>query len=89
MQADPNAGMPLEQLEHWQIAVLIGLLNDIVEVADRLVVVDDKDKADRSSHQRHSWKVGWEGLDFQAPGGLRQTIGRCFPKGNDASGRQP
>jgi hypothetical protein len=38
--------MPLEQFEQRQITVLIRLLDDIVEVADGLMVVEDEDEAD-------------------------------------------
>jgi hypothetical protein len=37
--------MPLEQFEQRQITVLIRLLDDIVEVADGLMVVEDEDEA--------------------------------------------
>ena len=46
VQAEPHAGMPLEQFEQWQVAVLIGLLDDVVEVADGLMIVEDEDEAD-------------------------------------------
>jgi hypothetical protein len=45
VQAEPHAGMPLEQFEQRQITVLIRLLDDIVEVADGLMVVEDEDEA--------------------------------------------
>ena len=35
----------LEDVEKRQVAVLIGLLEDVVEVADGLVIVQDEDQA--------------------------------------------
>ena len=38
----------LEDVEERQVAVLVGLLEDAVEVADRLMIVQDEAQADRA-----------------------------------------
>ena len=44
----------LEDVEERPIAVLIGLLEDVVEVADGLMIVQDEDEADGV---RHRWRL--------------------------------
>jgi hypothetical protein len=40
MESHPHTGMTLQYFDERQIGFLVGLLEDVVEVADRLVVVD-------------------------------------------------
>src|SRR5690606_20160545 len=48
-----------KDVEERQVAVLVGLLEDSVEVADWLVVVQDEHKAQRLIHGGVEW--GWRG----------------------------
>ena len=43
MQPEPDARMPRDALQKWQIGPLVGSLHHIVEVPDRLVRVDEQD----------------------------------------------
>ena len=46
----------LEDVEKRPVAVLVRLLEDVVEVADRLMVVQDEDEADGVRHRRDGSK---------------------------------
>ena len=46
VQAHLQIRIALEHVQERQVAVLIRLLEDVVEVADGLVVVQDEDEAD-------------------------------------------
>ena len=58
MERQPDAGMPFEQFQERQVAVLVGLLDDAVEVADGLVVVENEDEPDGGRHKgnRKRWR---------------------------------
>ena len=47
----------LEDVEERQVAVLIRLLEDAVEIADRLMIVQDEDQAKRRTHDGQSCRV--------------------------------
>ena len=49
--------MSLQQVEEWSVAVDVGLLEDAVEVADRLVIMQDEDEAYGGVHRVVPW--GW------------------------------
>ena len=57
MQRNLQLFVGLKDFQEWQIAVLVGLLKDAVEVADRLVVVKDQAQVRRSSHGSESTSV--------------------------------
>jgi hypothetical protein len=40
VEAEPDARVPLEGVEHRRVGVLINVFDDPAEVADRLVVMD-------------------------------------------------
>jgi hypothetical protein len=42
--------MPFEQFQERQVAVPVGLFDDAVEVADRLVVMENKNEPDGGRH---------------------------------------
>jgi hypothetical protein len=50
VQGETDAGVPLEQIEEGPVAVEIGLLEDTVKVADRLVIVEDEDEPNGRVH---------------------------------------
>ena len=58
MQCQSNAGMTFKQFQERQVAVLVGLLDDAVKVADGLVVVEDEDEPDGGRHKgnRKRWR---------------------------------
>ena len=68
VQRDRQIRVGLEDVQERQVAVLIGLLEDAVEVADRLVVVQDQAKANANS-----WCEA--GVSTKAGGCLQPTIG--------------
>ena len=51
MQRQPDAWMAFEQFQERQVAVLVGLFDHAVEVADRLVVVKDEDEPNGGRHE--------------------------------------
>ena len=57
VQDEGDLGIALEHVEERQVAVAVGLLEDAVEVADGLVVVQGEDQAD-AGHERTSWSQG-------------------------------
>ena len=59
METNLQSFIPLEDVEERQIAVLVRLLEDSVEVADWLMVVQDEHKAQRLIHSGVKW--GWRG----------------------------
>jgi hypothetical protein len=44
MQTQANSWVPEQALDKWRIGTLIGLLEDSVKIADRLVSVDQKNE---------------------------------------------
>ncbi len=58
VQADLERLVRLEDIEKRQVAVLIRLLEDVVEVADRLVIVADENQADGVRHGGQSLARG-------------------------------
>ena len=54
VQAEVDAGVPLERVEHGRVGVLENVLDDPAEVADGLVVVDDECEGNGSSHRMDS-----------------------------------
>ena len=53
---DRNAQMLVgfKDLKKRKVAVLIGLLKDVIEITDRLVIMQDERKSDPSTHQLFS-----------------------------------
>src|SRR5262245_32213168 len=51
VQRELQIRIALEQIKKRAVAVLIGLLEDAVEVPDRLMVVKNKQEADRVRHR--------------------------------------
>ena len=86
VQAEPDAGMPLEQIQQREITIAVGLFDHLVEVADGLMIVEDEDEANGS---RHEWaRTGSEwmksdrlsALAGAAPNALTVvTAGKCGP----------
>ena len=69
VQCQANPPVPLKQLEQRQIAIAVGLLNHLVEVADGLMIVEHKDNP-------NSWWLGW------ARSGCKRTgSGSCKSEG--------
>ena len=56
MKADVDARVSLEDIDEWQIATSVGLLENVIEIANGLVRVDEK-------NQMELWRHGnWIGL---------------------------
>jgi hypothetical protein len=56
MKADVHAGVSLEDIDKWQIATSVGLLENVIEIANGLVRVYEK-------NQMELWRHGnWIGL---------------------------
>ena len=51
VEGEANAGVLLEKVEHRQVGIAVGLLDDPVEVADGLVVMENKHEADSGVHR--------------------------------------
>ena len=50
VQRDPQIGVRFEHVQKRSIAVLVGLFEDILKVADRLVIVEYETQADGIAH---------------------------------------
>ena len=50
VEGQPNAGMTFEQFQQRQVAVVVGLFDDPIEVADWLVVMEDEDEPNGRRH---------------------------------------
>ena len=61
MERQPDAGMAFEQFQERQVAVLVGLLDDAVEIADGLVVVEDKDEPNGRRHKGNQKRCAGRG----------------------------
>jgi hypothetical protein len=46
VEGEPEPGMFFETLEERAVAILEGLVQDVFEIADRLMVVDRKEKTE-------------------------------------------
>ena len=56
MKPDVHARVSLEDIDEWQIATSVGLFEDVIEIANGLVRVDEK-------NQMELWRHGnWIGL---------------------------
>ena len=56
MKADVHARVSLKDIDKWQIATSVGLLENVIEIANGLVRVDEK-------NQMELWRHGnWIGL---------------------------
>lgn len=44
MQTQANSRVPQQALDEWQIGMLVGLLQYSIEIADRLVSVDEENE---------------------------------------------
>ena len=62
VQRDPQMGILLEQVEEQPVAVLIRLLEDAVEIADRLVIVQGEDEANRLCMGSWQARSRWLGV---------------------------
>ena len=61
VQPQPDPGMPLQGVEHRRVGVLVDVLDDPAEVADRLMVVDyqsERDAAAQSGLSPLRWPRG-------------------------------
>ena len=54
-----SVGIVLEHVQKRPVAVLIGLLENAVEVADRLMVVEYEDQSERRAHVEESCRSNW------------------------------
>ncbi len=52
VQGDPQRLVAAEDVEKRQVAVLVGLLENVVEIADGLMIVEGQDQADGVGHGR-------------------------------------
>ena len=50
VQGDPQRLVAAENVEKRQIAVFVGLLENVIEIADGLVIVEGEDQADGIGH---------------------------------------
>ena len=79
VQGDPQGLVTAENIEERPIAVLVGLLEDVVEVTDGLMIVQGKDQADGVGHDSGvvvRW-IGFQGRDRGRVGrGTSPTIFR-------------
>ena len=60
MQGDSQCVVPLKDVEKWQITVLVGLLENAVEIADRLMIVKHEHKAKWVSHSGLGVTAAWD-----------------------------
>ena len=50
MKADVHAGVPFKGFDEWQIATIVGLLENVIEIADGLMRVDEEDQMELWRH---------------------------------------
>ena len=50
VKADVDVGVPLEDFDERQIATCVGLLENVIEIADGLMRVDEKDQMELWRH---------------------------------------
>jgi hypothetical protein len=50
VKANMHAGMPFKDFDEWQIATSVGLLENVIEIADGLMRVDEEDQMELWRH---------------------------------------
>jgi hypothetical protein len=50
MKADVHAGVPFKDFDEGQIATSVGLLENVIEIADGLMRVDEEDQMELWRH---------------------------------------
>jgi hypothetical protein len=52
MESHPQVIVGLEEIQKWKVAVVVGLLENTIEIADRLMIVQCQTEANRCGHDR-------------------------------------